>query len=99
MDLYVNITKQIIVEFRRTQYSSVSSGFVDDKTVEIVPRFMFHRYRDSFDFTWELNVDISFKKHSNGVIWCDNKGTAEPTQSFITLQSHYDLVPSNNNVD
>ena len=65
LELNVNKTKEMIVDFRRKK-SSLSPLGVDGRTVEIVQHFKFLSSTICRNVKWELNVVNIVKKPSSG---------------------------------
>ena len=59
LELNVNKTKEMIVDFRRKKSSPPSPQVIDGRTVEIVQHFKFLGSTISSNLKWELNVVIS----------------------------------------
>ena len=62
LELNVNKTKQIIVDFRRKKASPIYLLLIDGWTVEIAQHFKFLVSTISNNLKWELNTDIIVKK-------------------------------------
>ena len=62
LELNVNKTKEMIVDFRRKESSPPSPLVIDGRTVEIVQHFKFLGSTISSNLTWELNVVNIVKK-------------------------------------
>ncbi|KAK2157151.1 hypothetical protein NP493_1902g00003 [Ridgeia piscesae] len=61
LELNVNKTKQMIVDFRRKKSSPLSPLLIDGRTVEIVQYFKFFDSTISNNLKWELIIDIIVK--------------------------------------
>ena len=63
LDLNVNETKEIIVDFEEKEISSpLSPLLIDGRTVEIVHYFKLLGSTFFYYFKWELNIDTIVKK-------------------------------------
>ena len=62
LELNVNKTKEMIVDFRRKKSSPSSPLVIDGRTVEIVQHFKLLGSTISSNLKWELNVDTIVKK-------------------------------------
>ena len=62
LELIVNKTKEMIVDFRRKKPSPPSPLVIDGRTVEIVQHFKFLGSTISSNLKWELNVVSIVKK-------------------------------------
>ncbi|KAK2181154.1 hypothetical protein NP493_409g06019 [Ridgeia piscesae] len=89
LELNVNKTKEMIVEFRRKKSSPPSPLVIDGRTVEIVQHFKFLGSTISSNLNWELHLVNIVKKAEQRlyffkkvkIIWFDHTGHSQLLQS------------------
>ena len=89
LELNVNKTKEMIVEFRRKKSSPPSPLVIDGRTVEIVQHFIFLGSTISSNLNWELHLVNIVKKAEQRlyffkkvkIIWFDHTGHSQLLQS------------------